>query len=218
MSVHICHSKTMSHMFEFWRYWIHTNIIHITITQNLHKNCMNLWNLVSMWCRLFWWGNVSYVVAWEAHHKLHGSQFGNNCCVKFIFHRFVRNRHECYMFICVVYTQKSCTWLSCLNNMNLCNNRVCMDLGRTHEAYKFVMHELAHGHDSVMNVYNKMHDGYRVKVEWGIRGLKRKWRQLMKHFDSTKDKYNNLFLATSILINLLQIYHLLNFTYEVING
>jgi hypothetical protein len=80
------------------------------------------------------------------------------------------------------------------------------------------MHELAHGHDNVMNVYNKMHDGYRVKVEWGIRGLKRKWRQLMKHFDSTKDKYNNLFLATSILINLLQIYHLLNFTYEVING
>jgi hypothetical protein len=69
-----------------------------------------------------------------------------------------------------------------------------------------------------MNVYNKMHDGYRVKVEWGIRGLKWKWRQLMKHFDSRKDKYNNLFLATSILINLLQIYHLLNFTYEVING
>jgi hypothetical protein len=78
------------------------------------------------------------------------------------------------------------------------------------------MHELALGHDSIMNVYN-LHDGYRGKVEWGIRGLKQKWRQLMKHFDSTKDKYNNLFLATSILINLLQIYHLLNFTYEVIN-
>jgi hypothetical protein len=91
-----------------------------------------------------------------------------------------------------------------------------MDLEQSHEVYKFVMHELALGHDSIMNVYN-LHDGYRVKVEWGIRGLKQKWRQLMKHFDSTEDKYNNLFLATSILINLLQIYHLLNFTYEVIN-
>jgi hypothetical protein len=38
------------------------------------------------------------------------------------------------------------------------------------------MHKFAPGHDNIMNVYNKMHDGYRVKVEWGIRGLKRKWR------------------------------------------
>jgi hypothetical protein len=51
-----------------------------------------------------------------------------------------------------------------------------MDLERTHEACKFVMHEFAPRHDSLMNVYNKMHDGYRVKVEWGIRGLKRKWK------------------------------------------
>jgi hypothetical protein len=51
------------------------------------------------------------------------------------------------MFICVVYTQKSCTQLLCLNNaqhlclnnMNLWNNIFCTDLERTHEAYKFVM-------------------------------------------------------------------------------
>ncbi len=92
-----------------------------------------------------------------------------------------------------------------------------MDLELTREAYKFVMHELAPTHDNIMNVYNKMHDVYRMKVEWGIKGLKRKCRWLMKHFDSTKDKYNSLFLATSILNNLLQIYHLLNFTYEIIN-
>jgi hypothetical protein len=40
-----------------------------------------------------------------------------------------------------------------------------MDLELTHEGYKFVMHELALTHDNIMNVYNKMHDGYRVKVE-----------------------------------------------------
>jgi hypothetical protein len=37
--------------------------------------------------------------------------------------------------------------------------------------------KLAHGHDqNVINAYNKMHVGYRVKVEWGIGGLKQKWR------------------------------------------
>ncbi len=31
--------------------------------------------------------------------------------------------------------------------------------------------ELAFGHDQdVINVYNNMHVGYRVKMEWGIRG------------------------------------------------
>jgi len=51
--------------------------------------------------------------------------------------------------ICVVYTQKSCTWFpfsnnaqhSHLNNMNLQNNKFHMDLKWTHEAYKFVMYD-----------------------------------------------------------------------------
>jgi len=29
MNIHICHSKTMSHQFEYLKYWIHTNIIHL---------------------------------------------------------------------------------------------------------------------------------------------------------------------------------------------
>jgi hypothetical protein len=51
------------------------------------------------------------------------------------------------MCICVVYTQKSFTWLPCLNNawhlclnnMNPWNNRFHTDLKQTHETYKFVM-------------------------------------------------------------------------------
>ncbi len=51
------------------------------------------------------------------------------------------------MFIHVVYAWKLCTWLlclnnawhSCLNNINLWNNRFCTNLEWTHEAYKFVM-------------------------------------------------------------------------------
>jgi hypothetical protein len=55
--------------------------------------------------------------------------------------------NTCCVFIRIVYTQKSCTWLSCLNNAwHLCvndtnpwNNRFLMDLEWTHEAYKIVM-------------------------------------------------------------------------------
>ncbi len=63
----------------------------------------------------------------------------------------------------------------------------------------FVMHrlggcEFAPKHDlNVINVFNKMHVNYRVRVEWGIGGLKFKWRQLMKRFDSTKGEYIHLF-------------------------
>jgi hypothetical protein len=49
---------------------------------------------------------------------------------------FVSFTHKCSMFIHVVYTWKSCTQLSCLNNaqhwclnnMNLWNNRFCTNL------------------------------------------------------------------------------------------
>ncbi len=60
---------------------------------------------------------------------------------------FILFRHGCCMYICVIYTWKSCTWLSCLNNaQHLClndtnpwNNRFHMDLEQTHEAHKFMM-------------------------------------------------------------------------------
>jgi hypothetical protein len=38
----------------------------------------------------------------------------------------------------------------------------------------------------VIKAYNKMHVTYGVQVEWRIGGLKRKWKWLMKRFDSTK--------------------------------
>jgi len=41
----------------------------------------------------------------------------------------------------------------------------------------------------VVWAYNKMHVGFNVLVEWNIGGLKRKWRCIMKRFDSTKSKY-----------------------------
>jgi hypothetical protein len=60
---------------------------------------------------------------------------------------FVSFTHRCCMSICVVYTRKSYTRLSCLNNAqdscltntNLWNNKFWMDSEQTHEAYKFVM-------------------------------------------------------------------------------
>lgn len=40
--------------------------------------------------------------------------------------------------------------------------------------------------DGALIMYNKMHADYRVRVEWGIGGLKRKFWRLMKQFDVTK--------------------------------
>ncbi len=38
---------------------------------------------------------------------------------------FILFRHECCVFIHILYTQKSCTWLPCLNNAwNLCVNNI----------------------------------------------------------------------------------------------
>jgi hypothetical protein len=55
--------------------------------------------------------------------------------------------------------------------------------------------ELILWHDqNVVDVYNKMYVGYKVTMEWGIGGMKWKWKWLMKHFDSTKSKYGHYFV------------------------
>jgi hypothetical protein len=65
------------------------------------------------------------------------------CCVHCfntnIIYLFILFKHRCYMFICVVYTQKSCTWPPCLNDTHPWNNIFCRNLEWTHEAYIFVM-------------------------------------------------------------------------------
>ena len=44
------------------------------------------------------------------------------------------------------------------------------------------------GEMSVIDAFNSIHSGHRVQVEWGIVGLKRKWRRLMK---KTEMKHEN---------------------------
>jgi hypothetical protein len=67
----------------------------------------------------------------------------------------------------------------------------------------------------VIKAYNKIHAGYGVRVEWGISGLKRKWRRIMKRFDSTKPKNIILFKVVTILTNFLHRCQM-DFTFEVI--
>ena len=57
---------------------------------------------------------------------------------------------------------------------------------------------------SVIDAFNASHGGYRVKVEWGIGGMKRKWKKLMKKFEATRGKFPELFRACAILTNFLQ--------------
>ncbi len=84
----------------------------------------------------------------------------------------------------------------------------------------FIMHrierwELANVNHVAMRTYNKMNASFRVQVEWGIGELKRKWKHLMKRFDSTKPKYAYLFWATIFLTNFLHGIHM-DLTYEFV--
>ncbi len=67
----------------------------------------------------------------------------------------------------------------------------------------------------IMQTYNKMHANFKVQVEWGMGGLKRKWRCLIKRFDSTKPKYAHLFQIAIVLTNFLHRKHM-DLTYEVV--
>ncbi len=51
-----------------------------------------------------------------------------------------------------------------------------------------------------MNEYNKKHVGYKVKVKWGIGGFKRNWQKLMKTFNYTISKFNQLFHNVALWI------------------
>jgi hypothetical protein len=56
---------------------------------------------------------------------------------------------------------------------------------------------------------------FKVQVEWGIGGFKRKWKHFKKIFDSTKPKFSHLFQANVFLINYLHC-DWMDFTYDVI--
>jgi hypothetical protein len=78
--------------------------------------------------------------------------------------------------------------------------------------------ELAPRHDlEAVHAYNKMHEGYKLRVEWGIWRFQAQMEKLMKRFDYTKPKYNHLFRVVVILINFLHNHHL-NFIIEIIGN
>ena len=54
---------------------------------------------------------------------------------------------------------------------------------------------------SSIEAYNKMHAGYRIQVEWGIGGLKCKFKRMMKGFDASRDKFPLMFQAAAIFTN-----------------
>ena len=63
--------------------------------------------------------------------------------------------------------------------------------------------EVQPGSERVIDAFNSRHAGIRVRVEWGIGGLKRKWKRLMKRFDSTKPKFCVLFKSACLLTNFI---------------
>jgi hypothetical protein len=124
---------------------------HLWYSMSNHANCITNFMghnlaIIVMW-NLFFIG--FYGIMWMSFIYLYC--FEHRCCVHCldtnVICLFILFKHRCCMSVCVVYTWKLCTqlsylnhaWLSCLNNMNLCNNRFDADLEQTHEAYKFVM-------------------------------------------------------------------------------
>lgn len=63
--------------------------------------------------------------------------------------------------------------------------------------------EAAHVGGPAMNAYNRIHVGRRIQVEWGIGGLKMKWRVLQNRFKVRRVKFFIIFQACCILTNFI---------------
>lgn len=58
--------------------------------------------------------------------------------------------------------------------------------------------------DGLVKIFNKMQCKYKVKVKWGIGGLKMKWRRLMKRFNLHKAKFAITFTDVALLTNFIE--------------
>ena len=54
-----------------------------------------------------------------------------------------------------------------------------------------------------LQAYNKVHAGKRIKVEWGIGGLKMRWRILNGTWTNRRHKFSTTMRACAILTNFL---------------
>jgi hypothetical protein len=67
----------------------------------------------------------------------------------------------------------------------------------------------------MLTMMQREHSTKCMQVEWGISGVKRKWKCFMKRFNSTKPKYVDFFQAIIMLINFLHK-RCMDLTYEVV--
>jgi len=85
----------------------------------------------------------------------------------------------------------------------------------------FIMHKIGwkklvlNVNHAIMRTYDKMYASFRLQVKWGVGKLKRKWRHYLKSFDSTKQKYSNMFRTVILITNFLHM-KCMELTYEVI--
>ena len=61
-----------------------------------------------------------------------------------------------------------------------------------------------HIQQPVVDAWNKMHARYRIQIEWGIGGLKQKWRRLMKRLNN---KYPLFVLFLEVVAKLTNFFH-----------
>ncbi len=96
-------------------------MISSTLVAQVLPPCKNTWRCCFFIKQL--WHIGGYLI----HHKLHGSQFGNNRSEKFDFHRFVWNRHG-FIHLCVLFEHRY--HMHCLDT-----NVVCLFVLFTHKSH-----------------------------------------------------------------------------------
>ena len=61
----------------------------------------------------------------------------------------------------------------------------------------------AHVDQAVFDAFNRRHAGERVRVEWGIGGIKNKWRRFLKTFPNRRWTFELSFKAAALLTNFI---------------
>jgi len=121
---------------------------------NVHVKCLYITNFMGHNLPIIVLQNIFFIGSYGINTNvihlliLFEYWYHSHCLNTNIMCLFILFKYKCYMFICFVYTKNSCTLFSCLknaqhsylNNMNLWNNKICMDFEWMHEAYKFMIY------------------------------------------------------------------------------
>jgi len=115
--------------------------------------------------------NLTRLTSLCQHHKLHGSRFGNNSHAKFVFHRFVWNRHGCHSSTCIVWTSMLCALFKheCHMPVHIIRHECCVSI-RIDYTWKSCTWFLCSNNawHSCVNDMNPWNNKFHTYLEWTL--------------------------------------------------